>query len=155
MRCRARQDAHPLAQLKLVHDEVDRARAATSARIASFHTRGAVLVSASGVFTALHAANATNWVSVVGTVLFLVAAGFGLAVLAPRSGKETNPSRSIRERLSVDIYSAEYSIVMDNAEVLNADLTLAKTISRRMTIGYVLLVVAWVVSYSAAFVPMK
>lgn len=44
---------------------------------------------------------------------------------------------------------------MDNAEVFRADLALAKTISRRMTIGYVLLVVAWVVSYGATFIPAK
>ncbi|MDQ0241264.1 hypothetical protein [Arthrobacter bambusae] len=146
-------DNQPVEQLKVIHDEINRARVAATARIAGFHTRAALLVSASGIFTALQATKHVNCLSVLGTVLFLSSAALGLSALWPKEGDEIDPASALDHWLLETPQRARESIVRGNAAVLASDMKLAERLSTRLKIGYLGLIVAWAASYGSAFLP--
>ncbi|WP_442542585.1 hypothetical protein ACSBOX_11580 [Arthrobacter sp. KN11-1C] len=136
-------DEKPVDQLKLVHAEVDRQRAAVTQRLASMHTRGAILVTASGVFSTVQA---NTWVSgwqFIGIGLSVIAAVFGLLAMRPTSGLDAFAGKSFEDRLWADTYSVEYSIVTDSITGLSNDMELVAKTANIVVIGYAILAVAW------------
>lgn len=150
---RKERDDEPVEQLKVIHDEINRARVAATTRIASFHTRAALLVSASGIFTALQVTKHVNCLSILGTVLFLSSAALGLSALWPKEGDEIDPAGALDHWLTETPQRAKESIVRGNAAVLTSDMKLAEKLSARLKFGYLCLIVAWAASYGATFLP--
>jgi hypothetical protein len=133
----------PIDQLKLVHAEVDRQRTAINQRMGNMHTRAAILVTASGVYSTVQA---NNWVSgwqLIGISLSIVAAVIGLWSMRPSPGTDANATLSFRERLIADPYSTEYSIVEDSMDGLVDDLDRIEKAARLIVWGYGILVLAW------------
>ena len=143
---------HPVEQMKLMHEEINRARLSTGSRITSFHTRAAILVSASGIYTALRPVEEVNSLSVAGTVLFVVAAILGLAALWPKRRHEVDPGGSLDAMLVGTPFRVEEAITRSNADALKSDMKLAEELSLRVRWGYLALVLAWVSSYTSAFI---
>jgi hypothetical protein len=139
----AKKPKYPTEQLKLVHSEVDRQRAAIAARRTGMHTRAAVLVTAAGILASVQT---TSWVSgwqIVSIGLFVAAAIFGLLAMRPMSGDESHPAALFKESLGLHPYSIEYRIVEDNVQALNGELEMIKAIALMLRIGYLILGVAW------------
>lgn len=133
----------PVEQLKLVHAEVDRQRAAINQRMGNMHTRAAILVTASGVYGTVQA---NNWVSgwqFVGIILSIVAACIGLWSMRPSPGIDANATLAFKERLMAEPYSTEYSIVIDSMEGLTDDLDRIEKAAKLIVVGYGILVLAW------------
>lgn len=131
-------------QLKLVHAEVDRQRAAVLQRTGNMHTRAAILVTASGVFSVVQA---NNWVSIwqfISITLSVAAAVTGLWAMRPSPGVDANAALSFRERLEADPWSTEYSIVTDSMEGLADDLERIERTAKTTVAGYAILVLAWI-----------
>jgi hypothetical protein len=147
--------AIPDKQLKLVHDELNRARTAATARLASFHTRGALLVTASGLFTALQVSKQVNCLSIIATVLFLAAAVIGLVVLRPVSGHEVDPSTVRPQWIEMTPYDTEVAIIEANEYVLTSDREVGDSLSRLILVGYIALVAAWTAAYVSQLLPLS
>ncbi|MEV8132890.1 hypothetical protein AB0O54_17300 [Pseudarthrobacter oxydans] len=133
----------PIEQLKLVHAEVDRQRTAINQRMGNMHTRAAILVTASGVYSTVQA---NNWVSgwqFISISLSIVAAVIGLWSMRPSPGTDANATLSFKERLIADPYSTEYSIVEDSMDGLVDDLDRIEKAARLIVWGYGILVLAW------------
>ncbi|GIU56687.1 hypothetical protein NicSoilC12_24360 [Arthrobacter sp. NicSoilC12] len=134
-------------QMKLVHDELNRARTAATARISSFHTRGAILVSASGLFTALQVSKQVNCLTILSTALFLGSSVIGLLVLRPVLGYEVNPGVAREHWIKLPYAEAQEAIIEANEHVLGTDLGTGNRLSKLILFGYSVLVAAWVLSY--------
>jgi hypothetical protein len=133
----------PVDQLKLVHAEVDRQRTAINARLGNMHTRAAILVTASGVYSTVQANNWTTGWQFIGIVLSIAAAVIGLLSMRPSKGTDANATLSFRERLMADSYSTEYSIVEDSMDGLRDDLARIEKAAKLIVWGYGILVLAW------------
>ncbi|MFF2316971.1 hypothetical protein ACFVTE_11940 [Arthrobacter sp. NPDC058097] len=131
-------------QLKLVHAEVDRQRATVLQRTSNMHTRAAILVTASGVFSTVQANNwVTGW-QCVSITLSVVAAVIGLWAMRPSPGIDANATLAFQERLEADPWSTEYSIVRDSMEGLSDDLGRIERAAKLIVAGYGILALAWV-----------
>jgi len=133
----------PVEQLKLVHGEVDRQRVAINQRMGNMHTRAAILVTASGVYSTVQASDwASGW-QFIGISLSIVAACIGLWSMRPSSGIDANATLAFRERLMAEPYSTEYSIVIDSMDGLKDDLDRIEKSAKLIVAGYGILVLAW------------
>ncbi|MGM7777412.1 hypothetical protein ACSVHC_15520 [Arthrobacter sp. KNU-44] len=134
--------AEPTEQLTLIQEEIARERPLLLQRIASMHTRGSLLVTASGVVSVVQASQpATPW-QYISVLLGATSAVIGLFSLVPKRGKDAMASKFINERLVADAYSVRYSIVMDSAKSLDDDADHLRFLGRTITWGYSFLVVA-------------
>lgn len=149
--------AYPEDQMKLIHDEVNRARLATVSRISGFHTRATILVSASGIYTALQATKHADVLSIAGIALFLASALIGISALWPRGNRpEPDIAASVETLLAgPSPYRVEQSIMEGNREALIDDMQLAEKIGKRVRWGYAVLVLAWAVSTASAFISVS
>lgn len=148
---------YPEEQMKLIHDEVNRARLATVSKISGFHTRATILVSASGIYTALQATKHVDVLSIAGLALFLASALIGISALWPRSDRpEADIAASVDPFLSGSSrYRVQEAIMHGNREALTDDMELAEKIGKRVRWGYAVLVVAWTVSTASAFITVS
>lgn len=140
----------PIEQLKSVGAEVTRQLGAVATKSASFHTRAALLVAASGVLTTVQSSSwASGW-PIISVALSVIAAMFGLMVLRPIAGSESNATLIFDERLDADIYSTEYSIVKDNIEALGNGMRRIEHMAKMLMAGYVILVTAWLATLAVS-----
>jgi hypothetical protein len=108
------------------------------------HTRAAILVTASGVFSTVQASNwVTGW-QFISITLSVIAAVIGLWAMRPSSGVDANATLFFRERLEADAWSAEYSIVTDSMAGLSDDLQRIEWTAKLIVTGYGILALAWV-----------
>ena len=108
------------------------------------HTRAAILVTASGVFSVVQTNNwVTGW-QFVSIALSVAAAITGLWAMRPSFGVDANAALSFRERLEADPWSTEYSIVRDSMEGLADDLERISRTAGITVLGYGILVAAWI-----------
>ena len=133
----------PTEQLKFVHAEVDRQRAAIAARRNAMHTRAAVLVTAAGILATIQTTNLQSGWQFISIGLSVVVAAIGLWTMWPSSGPESNPKSLFQENLTAEPYSIEWRIVDDNITALSAEKTLLGKIANRLTIGYFILLGMW------------
>ncbi|NUU30948.1 hypothetical protein [Arthrobacter sp. C9C5] len=132
-----------MEQLRLVHAEVVRQRATVLQRTGNMHTRAAILVTASGVFSTVQANNwVTGW-QFISITLSVVAAVIGLWAMRPSSGVDANATLYFQERLAADPYSTEHSIVTDSMEGLSDDLQRIERAAKLIVAGYGILALAW------------
>lgn len=134
----------PTEQLELVHKEVDRQRAAIAARRNAFHTRAAVLVTASGILATILSATVANGWQFISIVLAVAAAAVGLWTMWPATGDESDPKGLFEEYLTEEPYDVEFRIVGDSVNVLSGELKLLDKIAFRLKIGYCILLGVWV-----------
>ncbi|MCH6470691.1 hypothetical protein [Sinomonas terrae] len=148
---------YPEDQMKLIHDEVNRARLATVSRISGFYTRATILVSASGIYTALQATKHVDVLGIAGIALFLAAALIGISALWPRSHRpEADIAASVDALLAgPSRYRVQEAIMHANREALIDDMQLAEKIGKRVRWGYAVLVLAWAVSSASAFMTVS
>jgi tetrahydromethanopterin S-methyltransferase subunit G len=133
----------PTEQLKFIHAEVDRQRAAIAARRNAMHTRAAVLVTASGILATIQATSLANGWQFISIGLALVAATVGLWTMWPASGDESDPRDLFENYLTAEPYSVENRIVEDNVRALTGEMTLLDKIGTRLGIGYCILLGMW------------
>ncbi len=77
--------------LDVVISEVRRTRDLQSSRLGNLRGTASILIGASGIASGLLSAAAENRVWLIPIALFLLAAGFGLAVIWPTSGQHVQP----------------------------------------------------------------
>lgn len=136
---------YPHDQLKLVHAEVTRQRTAVAQRLGSMHTRGVILVTASGLTTTVLA---NSWISgwqFISVLLTLAAAVLGLWVVRPLKGVDADVTLHLNERLQAEPYETEYSIVTDSIAGLKDDMGKVEGLGRQIVSGYGILVASWIV----------
>lgn len=135
---------YPHEQLKLVHAEVTRQRTAVATRLGSMHTRGVILVTASGLTTTVLA---NSWISgwqFIGVLLTLAAAILGLWAVRPSKGIDANVTLHLNERLQAEPYETEHSIVMDSIAGLKDDMEKVELLGKQIVVGYGILVASWI-----------
>jgi len=139
-----------LARLRLVHDEVDKQRAALSQRIGNLQTRAAILVGGAGVGLTFLGATGTKtcWVWLAG-LLSIIAAFAGVAgiVLVGQKGKEVSlPDLRNSAMVAEDLYSAEWTLVDDKIEAHTSALKAYEWRYRAVWVGFIVLALSWVLA---------
>lgn len=140
----------PVEQLKLIHAEVDRQRAVMSQRRSNMFTRATILVAASGVLTSVLALNwASPW-QFISAAISIMAAGFGVWAMWPRTVIDSDATLNFKARLEADPYSTEYSIVSDNMDALASNMASIEKLGQVVSRGYAVLVLSWLVTLLVA-----
>ena len=162
----------PLAQLGLVHTELNRQRDATVDKHRTMYQRSSLLIGAATLVTGVQAARIPTAISalqasfamsggwaivhtasaltlaVVATVFALVAAIHGIRAIMVETGGEIDIEKLAQNVLGLpaDMYTAEWSLVRDKIGVHLGDMLRLEGRRKLFTRGASFLVVSWVLA---------
>lgn len=145
----------PVEQIRLLSEEVNRQLTDVAQRESGLQTSSGVLIAASSVLTSVQFKDWESYWQIISTVLFILAAIIGVASLYPRGSVMADATRFVRERLTADSYSTQYSIVMDKIGVLESACRQLHRKERLVLLGYVVLVAAWLVMLIIAWITVR
>lgn len=140
----------PTEQLRIIHDELNRQRDIVDRRFANMYTRASILVVAAGVAPGVSSLVKPDAWQLLSGVFAVVAAGFGLWIMKPIKDLDAVIAGHVASYLEKKPYTVEWQIVKDNESALRADLIRLTTAGANVEVGYILLVISWIVSIAIA-----
>lgn len=140
----------PTEQLRIIHDELNRQRDIVDRRFANMYTRASILVVAAGVTPGVNALVRPEVWQLLSGVFAVVAAGYGLWILKPITDLDAVIAGHVVSYLEKKPYTVEWQIVKDNESALRADLIRLAKAGANVEIGYIFLVISWIVSIAIA-----
>lgn len=149
------QGQKPVEQIRLLSNEVNRQLGDVRQKESALLTQSGVLVAASSVLTSVQFKDWQSYWQIFSTVLFVVAAIIGVLSIYRSRAIMADAMQFARERLEADSYSLEYSLLKSHILVLeNAHHTLDRK-TRLVSLGYVVLVAAWLVMLLIAWITVQ
>lgn len=138
--------ALPMEQLQILGAELNRQLSENTTHQNLLITRALVLVGAAGLSLSLwDRSDPMGWYGLAGTIAAVLAAAFGLAALwLWRSPAPVTTPSIIAQRLAADPYSVLYATVMDLSKTVMQRVGDVRRKARFVTIGFVLMVLAWI-----------
>ncbi|MDP9694480.1 UNVERIFIED_ORG: hypothetical protein J2X79_002039 [Arthrobacter globiformis] len=135
----------PQEQLEFVVHEIEREVLAVQTRTESMRVRATLLIGASGLLTAAPDKWVSPWQAIT-LAIGIVAAGFGLSALMPKTIDLADVRMGLDARLRADPYSALLNIYDAVAFEMASAGKIAEKMAERLRLGYVFIVLSWISS---------
>jgi hypothetical protein len=140
--------------LALLDVELQRQRDLIGRKVGSAYTKGTLLVGAAGVLGGVSVTNAVGntfaWLGIVGVIVYVVAAAFGLLAMRPMGGHEVEPDDAIVGSTTFSTLKLKRSLILSHSDALAGYNATIKVRNRLLIAGFVVLAAAWLIATTAA-----